>query len=190
MNNSKHAKFEALEIQLKNWFIESISGNEKSYSQFLTALTPYLRGFFRKRMQSCPDQVEDLVQETLIAIHIKKHTYDTTLPISAWIHAIAKYKYVDFLRTRHHKIAHESFDEATDLLVSCDNVAQESRRDIEKLLDGLPTSFSVPIQLTKLEGYSVKEASKISGMSESAIKIGVHRGLKKLSLALGFKYEH
>jgi len=190
MSNSKHVKLDTLETQLKNWFIASLSGGERSYSQFLINLTPYLRGFFRKRMQSCPDHVEDLVQETLIAIHTKKHTYDTSLPISAWIHAIAKYKYVDFLRAQHYDSTHENLDEAADLFASCDTAAQESRRDIQKLLDGLPTSFSIPIQLTKIEGYSVQEASKISGMSESVIKIGVHRGLKKLSLALGFKHEH
>ena len=145
---------------------------------------------FSKRMQACPDQVEDLVQEVLLAIHIKRHTYDNALPISSWIHAIAKYKYIDFLRARRHAIDQESLDDASELFGQCDNLAQESQRDVGKLLLTLPDSFRIPIQLTKLEGHSVKEASQISGMSESAIKIGIHRGLKKLASTLGFEYEH
>lgn len=190
MNNQNHEKFKALEIQLKSWFIDSINGNSQSYSKFLIHLTPYLRGFFRKRMQACPDQIEDLIQEVLLAIHTKRHTYDHKFPISAWIHAISKYKYIDFLRARQYEVLNDSFDETLDLFGSIDNEPQESQRDITKLLQTLPESFRVPIQLTKLDGHSVKEAAQLSGMSESAIKIGVHRGLKKLASALGHHYEH
>ncbi len=190
MENRNHAKFAELETQLKSWFIASSKGDDSAYTEFLVNLTRYLRGFFRKRMQACPDQVEDLVQEVLLAIHIKRHTYDNALPISSWIHAIAKYKYIDFLRARRHTIDQESLDDASELFGQCDNLAQESQRDVGKLLLTLPDSFRIPIQLTKLEGHSVKEAAQISGMSESAIKIGVHRGLKKLASTLGFEYEH
>jgi RNA polymerase sigma-70 factor, ECF subfamily len=190
MENRNHGQIEAIEIQLKGWFIASSQGDNDSYSEFLVNLTRYLRGFFRKRMQACPDQVEDLVQEVLLAIHVKRHTYDSKLPITAWIHSIAKYKYIDFLRARRHFITIESLDDSSELFGQCDNAPQEAQRDMEKLLLTLPDSFRIPIQLTKLEGHSVKEASKISGMSESAIKIGVHRGLKKLASTLGFEYEH
>jgi RNA polymerase sigma-70 factor (ECF subfamily) len=81
-------------------------------------------------------------------------------------------------------------DDYHEIFVLSDNTALESQRDINRLLLSLPENLRIPIQLTKLDGYSVKEASKIASMSESAIKIGVHRGLKKLSSALGVKYEN
>ena len=113
-----------------------------------------------------------------------------SLPISAWIHAIAKYKFVDLVRAQKHLAQHDSLDEDSDVFATSDEVAQDSRRDLDKLLQSLPESSRVAIQLTKLDGHSVKEASEITGMTESAIKIGVHRGLKKLAAALGYKYEH
>ena len=190
MNNSNHEKFSAFEMQLRDWFISASGGDGQAYSKFLLNLTPYLRGFFRKRMQMYPDLVEDLTQEMLLAIHAKRHTYDVSLPISAWIHAIAKYKYVDLVRSQKHSSQHDSLDEDSDVFATSDEVAQDSRRDLDKLLQSLPESSRLAIQLTKLEGHSVKEASALTGMSESAIKIGVHRGLKKLAATLGYKYEH
>lgn len=190
MNNPNHDKFNALEVQLKVLFIAASNGDVKAYSNFLQTLTPYLRGFFRKRMKVYPDLVEDLTQEALLAIHLKRHTYDTKLPISAWVYAIAKYKYVDLVRSQKNWGKYDSIDEDLDVFATSDEVAQDSRRDLAKLLQSLPESSRMAIQLTKLDGHSVKEASVMTGMSESAIKIGVHRGLKKMASALGYKYEH
>ena len=190
MDKPSHDQFSTVERQLKNWLISALDGDSQAYSNFLVSLTPYLRGFFRKRMQALPDLVEDLTQEVLLAIHVKRHTYDVSLPLSAWIHAIAKYKYVDLLRSQTYLNRHESIEEDSEVFATSDEVARNSHRDLDKLLESLPKSSRVAIQLTKLAGYSVKEASGITGMSESAIKIGVHRGLKKLASALGYKYEH
>ena len=190
MDQSSHDQFSTVERQLRSWFVSALDGDRHAYSKFLLKLTPYLRGFFRKRMQALPDLVEDLTQEVLLAIHVKRHTYDVNLPISAWIHAIAKYKYVDLIRSRKYLNQHESIDEDSEVFATSDEVSNNSHRDLEKLLQSLPESSRVAIQLTKLAGYSVKEASEITGMSESAVKIGVHRGLRKLASALGYKYEH
>jgi RNA polymerase sigma-70 factor (ECF subfamily) len=190
MENRNLAQFAELEQKLKSLFLSSSDGDDNAYFEFLLTLSGYLRGFFRKRMQANPDHVEDLVQEVLLAIHVKRHTYNKELPISAWIHAISKYKYIDFLRRRRSFVAFDWLDDYHEIFVLSDNTALESQRDINRLLLSLPENLRIPIQLTKLDGYSVKEASKIASMSESAIKIGVHRGLKKLSSALGVKYEN
>jgi RNA polymerase sigma-70 factor (ECF subfamily) len=190
MENRNLAHFAELEQKLKSLFLSSFEGDDNAYYEFLLTLSGYLRGFFRKRMQANLDQVEDLVQEVLLAIHVKRHTYNKELPISAWIHAISKYKYIDFLRRRRSFVEFDLFDDSSELFGQSDNTAFESKRDINKLLLSLPDALRIPIQLTKLDGYSVKEASKIASISESAIKIGVHRGLKKLSSALGVKYEN
>lgn len=135
-----------------------------------------------RRLSAMPDDVEDLVQESLLAIHNKRHTYDRTQPLGAWVNAIAKYKLVDFLRRRGiRESLNDSMEDASELFAYSNADAVDARRDIMKLLDRLPESQRMPIIHTKLEGLSVEEAAEITGMSESAIKVGVHRGLKRLA---------
>lgn len=141
-----------------------------------------------KRLSAMPDDVEDLVQESLLAIHNKRHTYDPGQPLGAWVHAIAKYKLVDFLRGRGiRESLNESLEDVGDLFSRSNVETNEARRDIMKLLDQLPERQRMPIVCTKLEGLSVEEAAEKTGMSESAIKVGVHRGMKKLALMVGGK---
>lgn len=135
-----------------------------------------------KRLSAMPDDVEDLVQESLLAIHNKRHTFDPGQPLGAWVHAIAKYKLVDFLRGRGiRESLNESVEDAGELFSPSNVEATEARRDIMKLLDQLPEKQRMPIIHTKLEGLSVEEAAEMTGMSVSAIKVGVHRGLKRLA---------
>ena len=88
------------EIQLRELLIGGLGGDEASYHAFLKSLSSHLRGFLRVRLIRLPDDVEDLVQETLLAVHNQRHTYDSQQPLTAWVHAIARYKLVDLLRRR------------------------------------------------------------------------------------------
>jgi RNA polymerase sigma-70 factor (ECF subfamily) len=118
----------------------------------------------------------------LLAIHNQRHTYDPGLPLTAWVHAIAKYKLIDLLRRRSAREAlTDPLDEDRELAVESDTEAADARRDIHKLLGQLPERQRLPIVRTKLEGLSVAEAARVTGMSESAVKVGVHRGLKALA---------
>jgi len=146
-------------------------------------VTPFLRGWFRRRLQSLPDDVEDLVQETLLAVHNSRHTYDPGQPVSGWVCAIARYKMVDMLRARAGREAlHDPLDdEAAELLSDAEPAAAEARRDLGLLLLQLPDKQRLPIQHVKIEGLSVAETSRRIGLSESAVKVGVHRGLKALA---------
>ena len=148
----------------------------------LGALSGHLRGFFRRRLTRLPDEVEDLIQETLLAIHNQRHTYDPDQPITAWVHAIAKYKLVDMLR-RHgrHALVSDPLDDAMELIADNDSDAAEARRDLDVLLASLPDKQRLPIVHVKIEGLSVIEAAQLTGLSVSAVKIGVHRGLKALA---------
>ena len=122
------------------------------------------------------------MQETLIAVHNQRHTYEPSEPLTAWLHAIARYKLVDLLRRRGRREAlNDPLDDDSGLLVAADADAADARRDIARLLDTLPDRHRLPIVHVKLEGRSVAEAAKLTGMSESAVKIGVHRGLKALA---------
>jgi RNA polymerase sigma-70 factor (ECF subfamily) len=170
------------EERLRQWLLDGIAGDNSAYQAFLKELAGHLRAYFRKRLARLPDQVEDLVQETLLGIHNQRHTYDADLPLTAWVHAIARYKLVDLLRRRAAKEAlHDPLDDAAEIFAAADNEAAEARRDLNKLLAQLPDRMRLPIVHTKLEGLSVAEAALATGMSESAVKVGVHRGLKALA---------
>jgi RNA polymerase sigma-70 factor, ECF subfamily len=170
------------EVVLRNLLIRGLTGDAVAYHEFLKAVSVHLRSFLRRRLANLPHEVEDVVQESLIAIHNQRHTYDASQPVTAWVHAIAKYKLVDLLRRRGNREAlNDSLEGDDSLSVSAGTEAIDARRDIAKLLNLLPERQRLPILHVKLEGLSVAEAASLTGMSESAVKIGVHRGLKALA---------
>lgn len=172
----------AIEERLRELLRRGLDGEAPAYQAFLKELSAHLRAYFRKRLARLPDEVEDLVQESLLAIHNKRQTYDADQPLTAWVHAIAKYKLVDLLRRRQSRdLLTDPLDEEMDFLSSADSEAAEARRDLAKLLDLLPDRQRLPIVHTKLEGLSVMETARLTGMSESAVKVAVHRGLKALA---------
>jgi RNA polymerase sigma-70 factor (ECF subfamily) len=176
---------QAAEERLRGLLVAGLDGDAAAYRQFLRDLAAHLRGFLRRRLQRIRDEVEDLVQETLLAVHNQRHTYDRAQPLTAWVHAIAKYKLIDFLRRRAGRDdLTEPLDEELEVFASVDNAAAEARRDVAKLLAGLPEKQRQAIVCMKLEGLSVVETAARTGMSESAVKVYVHRGLKALALMI------
>ncbi len=172
----------ANEARLRGLLVRGLDGDAAAYHAFLKDLSAHLRAFLRRRLARLPDEVEDLVQETLLAIHNQRHTYDPGQPLTAWVHAIAKYKLVDLMRRRASRdMLNEPLDEENDLFSSADADAADARRDVAKLLEQLPDRHRLPIVHMKLEGRSVVETARITGMSASAVKVGVHRGLKALA---------
>src|SRR5258708_39368349 len=88
------------EERLKTLFISVLAGDASEYRTFLSELTRHLRGYLRKRIPQLHDDVEDLVQEILLAVHNARHTYRPDEPLTAWVHAIARYNVMDFFRQR------------------------------------------------------------------------------------------
>ena len=175
-------RLNAGEARLRNLLLFGLAGDERAYHAFLQELSAHLRAFLRKRLSRLPDEVEDLVQESLLAVHNQRHTYDAAQPLTAWIHAIAKYKLVDLLRRRaRHELLTDPLDEEFGLASAVDTEAADARRDLGKLLEQLPARQRLPIVHMKLKGLSVAETARLTGMSESAVKVGVHRGLKALA---------
>lgn len=168
--------------RLRSLLIAGIAGDSSAYHAFLKELSAHLRAFLKRRLAHLPDEVEDLVQETLLAVHNQRHTYDPRQPLTAWVHAIARYKLVDMLRRRSGREAlNDPLDDEFDLFAASDMEAKDAQRDIGKLLEQLPERQRLPIQYVKLDGLSVDEAARLTGMSQSAVKVGVHRGLKALA---------
>lgn len=174
------------EVRLRDLMVAAQRGDATAYERFLTELAGLLRALFRRRLTRWPDDVEDLVQETLLAVHNKRHTYEPDQPLTAWVHAIARYKLVDLLRARSSREAlHDPLDDEHPALLSeTASVADEARRDLAVLLELLPDKQRLPIRYVKLEGLSVAQAAQRTGLSESAVKVGVHRGLKALAARL------
>jgi RNA polymerase sigma-70 factor (ECF subfamily) len=162
--------------------VRGLAGDALAYHAFLKQLSAHLRAFLRRRLASLPDEVEDLVQETLLAVHNQRHTYDVGQPLTAWVHAIARYKLVDLLRRRAARDAlNDPLDDEFEVFTSSDTEAVDAKRDLARLLDRLPDRQRLPIIQMKLEGLSVVEVARMTGMSEAAVKVGVHRGLKALA---------
>ncbi|MBX3599431.1 MAG: sigma-70 family RNA polymerase sigma factor [Rubrivivax sp.] len=170
------------ETGLKPLWLRAQAGDEAAYRVCLERIAVRLRGYLRRRMQSLPDDVEDLVQETLLALHLQRGTYDPALPVSAWVLAIARHKLVDLWRRRGRRDdLHDALDEVDESALAAVAEDGQARRDLDKLLLELPEAQRLAIVLTKVEGLSVAEASQRTGASASAIKVQVHRGLKRLA---------
>ncbi len=170
------------EQQLKPLWLKAQAGDEAAYREALRRIAVRLRGYLRRRMQSLPDDLEDLVQETLLALHLQRGTYDDALPVSAWVLAIARHKLVDLWRRRGRQEAlHDPIDDVDEGLLARSEPEAGAARDLSVLLAELSPAQRDAILLTKIEGLSVAEASARTGASESAIKVQVHRGLKKLA---------
>lgn len=177
------------ELRLHALFLQGTAGDALAYRRFLQATATHLRAFLRRHLSRWPDEVEDLVQEALLAIHNQRLSYDTGVPLTSWVYAIARYKLIDWLR-RHARqdSLHDSLEDVDEgehaLFSSSDEAAGDARRDLTKLLALLPDKQRDAIILTKLEGLSVREAADSLQMSDAAIKVSVHRGLKALATIL------
>lgn len=175
-------RMKASEERLRSLLLSGMDGDAQAYQKFLGDLSSHLRAFFRRRLAGLPDEVEDLVQETLLAVHNQRHTYRSDQPLTAWAYAIARYKLIDLFRSRSSREAlNDPLDDDIELFAASDTDAADARRDLGRLLAHLPEKQRLPIVHMKLEGLSVAEAAQATGMSESAIKVGVHRGLKALA---------
>lgn len=178
--DASHHDFES---GLKPLWLRAQAGDEVAYRDCLLRIAARLRSFLRRRMRSLPDDVEDLVQETLLALHTQRGTYDPTMPVSAWVLAIARHKLVDLWRRRGRQDALlDPLDDVAESLLAADAREGSAHRDLDQLLQTLPQAQRVAIVLTKVEGLSVAEAAQRTGASASAIKVQVHRGLKRLTL--------
>jgi len=172
------------EPELKRLMVASLEGDADAHRELLTSLSGRLRGFFKMRLMRHgygAVEAEDLVQEALMAIHTRRHTYDRDQPFTPWLYGIARYKLLDFLRRSRAATADVPIEDASAVVAHDEVGGVESTVDVEKMLATLPPKMSWAIRHVKLEGLSVNEAATRTGMSPSAIKVSVHRGLKALA---------
>jgi len=169
----------ASEEQLRTMMIGGLDGDAVLHAALLGILVPLLRGFYRRHMRGGDDDIEDLVQETLIAVHTRRATYDRDRSFTAWLFAIARYKMVDQFRRGRRLCPIDGLEEI--LVAEGFEDSSNARMDMDRLLDGLPLKQARAIRDTKLNGLSVSEAAERSGIGESDVKVSIHRGLKALA---------
>ena len=165
-----------------------LHGDAEAYHALLERLTGHLRAYYRRRFALIghgPGDAEDLLQEVLIAIHTRRNTYDPGQLFTPWLHAIARYKFLDYLRRTKSSLKDVAIEGAEELTSVSDMTAVESGLDLQRLMSKISSKARQAIQYVKLEGLSVSEAAIRCGMSESAVKVAVHRGLKALALRIG-----
>ena len=184
MNEQSSRGIDDFESAIHPLWLKANAGDEHAYAQVLGLIAKRLRQFYGRRLQGKPSEVEDLVQDTLLALHLKRDTYDTGSPLSAWVFAIARYKLVDMWRRHGRQDAlHDSIDDLDESQVPVAQARDEGAgQDLETLLESLPVAQKSAIWLTKVEGLSLQEASDKTGVSVAALKVQVHRGLKQLAL--------
>jgi RNA polymerase sigma-70 factor (ECF subfamily) len=167
----------ASETHLHRLMLAGLAGDAGAYRQLLAELTGLLRAYFARR--AGPGAAEDLVQETLIAIHTKRETYDPQMPLTAWVYGIARYKLIDEFRKTKRR-AQVPLEEASDVFVEDSREDLTAKRDVEKLLAKLPEAKRALVRAIKLDGDSVADAAARAGLSEGAAKVSVHRAIKSL----------
>lgn len=151
------------------------AGEAAPYRRLLSELRPWLLRYFSRRLP--PSSVEDAVQDTLIAIHAKRHTWDPERPFGPWLAGIARYKWIDRLRNAGRHAA----DELPEILSTPDHgSAVTSAAALAGLMATLKPAQADVIRLVKLHGLSIEEAAARTGQSMALVKVNIHRGLAQL----------
>jgi RNA polymerase sigma-70 factor (ECF subfamily) len=172
------------ETRLKQLMLASLAGDAHSYGVLLSEVARHLRSYFLHRLADAyKGDADDLVQETLMALHTRRATYETGRPFTAWLHAIARYKLIDHFR-RNRIRATVPLDDAEYLFAQDPSDAATDRMDVDKLLQSIPEKSRDLIYRTRIEGQSIAEVAQSTGLSESSIKVGIHRGIKAIAAKL------
>lgn len=166
---------------------EAQQGNAKSYAILLREIVPYIKSILTGSLANY-DWVDDITQDVLISVHKSLGTYSPELPFRPWLRAIIQFRKTDFLR-KHYK-AKATMDNATQNVEifgeSVTNTAHAGElKDIEAALDTLPDKQRAIIERVKIQGHSIKDVAEEMGMTDSAVKVSVHRAITKLKDKLG-----
>lgn len=167
------------ETRLKALMLRGLDGDTAAYRECLALLGDRLRAYFMRRMAGAPGDVEDLVQETLLAVHLKRSTWDSAQPFTAWAHAVARYKLIDHWRRR--KIRQTLPIEDHVEFLAADEPDPGVGLELDRALATLPERQRMLVSDVKLTGLSLAEAGARMGISEGAAKVALHRALKALA---------
>jgi RNA polymerase sigma-70 factor (ECF subfamily) len=163
----------------------SIAGDEVAYRRLLEdigrSVRSMARGAFARAGVGDAD-IEDAVQETLLAIHLKRHTWDPDQALAPWVYAIARHKVVDALRRRGRRRV-EPLENFEEFLAAPEGEDPHALSDARKLLETLAPRQRDIVTSISLDGQSISATAARLKMSEVAVRVALHRALKSLGAA-------
>ncbi|WP_245999290.1 sigma-70 family RNA polymerase sigma factor [Paracoccus methylarcula] len=160
----------------------ALRGDAETYQRLLTEMAPVLRGIVRARASGMDlDWCEDVVQDSLMAIHLKRGTWDPTQPLRPWVYAIARHKLVDAFR-RKGRAVHVPVDEFIDQFEAEPGADPLENRDAEILIDRLPERDAALLRCLALEERGNEECGRRLGLAPGALRVALHRALKRLAV--------
>ena len=171
------------ETRWADWMRAAIDGDALAYDRFLRDAVLPLRALVRRglaRLGVSASETEDVVQDILIAVHLKRHTWDRTRPIGPWLFGIARYKMIDTLRRRGFRTELPIEDFAETLPADPEPDAGQSR-DVARSREALPEGQRNVVQSIAVDGASIAETARKLDMSEGAVRVSLHRGLGALA---------
>jgi RNA polymerase sigma factor (sigma-70 family) len=159
-------------------------GDRIAYGRFLAEVAPVLRGLIEARSGRRAGECEDIVQETLIAIHEKRHTWREDAPVAPWLYAIARYKTVDAWRRRAREVTVPLDDEGARV---ADPAATDPTvaRDLDHLLGQIDEKAARIVRDMKLDGFSAEETGARNGMNAGAVRVALHQAMARLQARTG-----
>ena len=161
------------------------SGDGAAYRLFLDQLVPQIRKLAQRalnRIGTPSADLEDVVQEALLAVHLKRQTWDSDLPITPWLNAIVRYKLIDFAR-RNGRRREVDLDQDMDFAVPATEEADIPERDLARILNALSDTQRKIVTSISLKGIAIKDVAKEMNMSEVNVRVTLHRSLKALAAA-------
>lgn len=164
----------------------AISGDDAAYHRLLRSVTPVLRAAARRGLSRAGqpvDQCEDIVQDILLAVHLKRHTWDTSAPFAPWLFAIARNKLIDTLRRRGRRVFVD-IDDLAETLAGDAPAETAPAGEVAAQLQSLPARQRDVLQSIAVESASIKDTARKFSMSEGAVRVALHRGLASLTAKL------
>jgi RNA polymerase sigma-70 factor (ECF subfamily) len=174
------------EVEWTDVMRSAIAGDGAAYHRLLKAITPVLRAAARRglaRAGQPVDQSEDIVQDVLLAVHLKRHTWDSSAPFAPWLFAIARNKLIDALRRRGRRVFVD-IDEFAETLAGEPVVETPAQTEVAFQLQSLPARQREILQSIAVESSSIKATAAKFGMTEGAVRVALHRGLASLTARL------
>lgn len=171
------------ENELARLMRAAIAGDERLYGEFLRRAACLVRGFARRKVVQGGIDPEDIVQETLLAIHMKRHTWRHDAPVTPWLYAIARYKLIDAFRRHGSRVEIDIYEIAE---IAAEPQTESAREwEIDRALEGLAPGQRSVVAAVSVDGCSISETARNLGMSETAVRVALHRGLAAIARRFG-----
>lgn len=176
------------ETIFKELIIKAQGGDSKTYNEFLTQISSFLKNYLRRRIFA-QNEIEEVIQEILLAVHKSLHTFDSKKSFMGWFMSIVEYKVVDYIRVTEKVMLSKNMQDIPNISYYL-NSDSDLKVDIEKAFSNLNLKEKNVLTLLKIEGQSVHVVAKQLEMTESNVKVTAHRAYINLRKYLGSAHEN